>query len=342
MWTSRQYRSKSFANSFNNVNKFLVNDFSFAFYKCNKDLSLYQYFTSLRRQNLKGPGVSRINRINANNYIEKLSRKREQKDASSEYNKIQPDIIQKSFGVLNYSHPAASILQNSALAVARQLEMLNVFLGFEQANKYAILDPNGNHVGYIVEEESFASTILRQLFRTHRKFNAMIMDLDGQLILKIRRPFAWINSRIFISTNDEYLIGEVHQQWHLWRRRYNLFINQKQFARIDAGFLSWDFNIEDELGDVLGSVNRNFSGFAREIFTDTGQYVIRMDSAQSSSKHLSLDERAVILAAAVSIDFDYFSRHSGHGGFLHHFPFITGDENDDGNDISLSVILYEI
>lgn len=41
-----------------------------------------------------------------------------------------------------------------------------------------------------------------------------------------------------------------------------------------------------------------------------------MDSVQSSSKHLSLDERAVILAAAVSIDFDYFSRHSGHGGFV--------------------------
>jgi len=41
-----------------------------------------------------------------------------------------------------------------------------------------------------------------------------------------------------------------------------------------------------------------------------------MDSAQSSFRGLSLDERAVILAAAVSIDFDYFSRHSGNGGFV--------------------------
>lgn len=53
-----------------------------------------------------------------------------------------------------------------------------------------------------------------------------------------------------------------------------------------------------------------------KIFTDTGQYVIRMDSEQSTFKHLSLDERAVILAAAVSVDFDYFSRHSEHGGFV--------------------------
>jgi len=121
-------------------------------------------------------------------------------------------------------------------------------------------------------------------------------------------------------------------------------ISRKQFARIDSGFLSWDFNIEDENNDILGSVNRNFRGFAREvfihiilslsklhttktyvyvrtielfkIFTDTGQYVIRMDSAQSILRGLSLDERAVILAAAISIDFDYFSRHSEHGGFV--------------------------
>jgi len=40
-----------------------------------------------------------------------------------------------------------------------------------------------------------------------------------------------------------------------------------------------------------------------------------------------LDERAVILAAAVSIDFDYFSRHSGNGGFLHlPIPFIGEDD----------------
>lgn len=31
---------------------------------------------------------------------------------------------------------------------------------------------------------------------------------------------------------------------------------------------------------------------------------------------MTLDERAVMLATAVSIDFDYFSRHSGRGGVM--------------------------
>lgn len=116
----------------------------------------------------------------------------------------------------------------------------------------------------------------------------------------------------------------------------------------------------------MGSVNRNFAGFGREIFTDTGVYALRMDAASVSAepqhlisnthmKHdyrvplssgvggqelqgigevaagrgMTLDERAVMLAAAVSIDFDYFSRHSsmGHGGLMPVGVFGAGEQN---------------
>ena len=132
--------------------------------------------------------------------------------------------------------------------------------------------------------------------------------------------------------------------------------------------LSWDFTLADLRGDLIGSINRNFRGFGREIFTDTGQYVLRMDASspettnitnsaaiqrfperqveavkiakkdlplygsslsekalrrvesggsakalveRTAAKGLTLDERAVMLATAVSIDFDYFSHTSG-------------------------------
>ncbi|CAG8608730.1 2798_t:CDS:2 [Ambispora leptoticha] len=236
----------------------------------------------------------------------------------------------------------SSILNNSALVVVRQLEMLNIFLGFEQANKYALLDPGGNSVGFIAEEEqSFTSTLFRQLFRTHRPFRAVIMDTQGNVVLKIRRPFAWINSRIFISTGEEEPIGEVQQQWHLWRRRYNLFVGRTQFARIDAPILSWNFNLEDEHGGILGNVNRNFTGFGREIFTDTGQYVIRMDAAEGHVRGMTLDERAVTIAAAISIDFDYFSIHSEHGHFLpFYIPFGGNDELVEDTDNIIAIGNY--
>lgn len=102
-----------------------------------------------------------------------------------------------------------------------------------------------------------------------------------------------------------------------------------QFAYVDEPFLSWDFSLRAADAQLIGSVNRNFSGFAREIFTDTGVYALRMDAAALAEQRdlsgqistaypekgtgMTLDQRAVMLATAVSIDFDYFSRHSGSG-----------------------------
>ena len=88
------------------------------------------------------------------------------------------------------------------------------------------------------------------------------------------------------------------------------FTRKHQFAKIDSGFLSWEFSIDDEKGQPLAKIDRDFSGFVREIFTDTGQYVVRMDALEQRVRSLDIYERAVLLACAVSIDFDYFSRHS--------------------------------
>lgn len=111
-----------------------------------------------------------------------------------------------------------------------------------------------------------------------------------------------------------------------------------QFAYVDEPFLAWDFSLLSANARKIGSVNRNWSGFGRELFTDTGVYALRMDAAeheQDKSQRdgsttagvphaqgigMTLDQRAVMLATAVSIDFDYFSRHSGTAGGMGWMP----------------------
>ncbi len=181
------------------------------------------------------------------------------------------------------------------------------------------------------------------------------------------------------------IVGEAHSEWAPLRRKYNLFlshnpssvtpvssqapssdlstIQQKQlqdqaytqFAQINEPFLSWDFSLLSAANNLIGSVNRNFAGFAREIFTDTGVYALRMDSAGleeeskkpesavaraaqagigqrayaetvgggEDKKGMTLDQRAVMLATAVTVDFYYFSRHS-HGSGMGFMPFMWG------------------
>lgn len=183
-------------------------------------------------------------------------------------------------------------------------------------------------------------------------------------------------------------IGEAQQQWAPLRRKYNLFLyrqppNQKihrggrnyspvkhslsenqrlqlssasqgvgaqfsQFAYVDEPFLSWDFSLRSTDSNLIGSVNRNFTGFGREIFTDTGVYALRMDAAglaespqssisttgvahQNPITEMTLDQRAVMLATAVAVDFDYFSRKSGSGGMMW-IPWFGGSANAGGED----------
>jgi len=89
-------------------------------------------------------------------------------------------------GILHAGHPAISILANSSIIVQRQIEMMNVFLGFEQANKYVIMDPQGNHIGYLAEQDhGIGSTMVRQLARTHRSFTTHVFDRNEREVLRV-------------------------------------------------------------------------------------------------------------------------------------------------------------
>ncbi|KAF8969932.1 Scramblase-domain-containing protein [Flammula alnicola] len=205
------------------------------------------------------------------------------------------------------------LLHKNTLIIERQLEMMNVFIGFEQSNKYAINDVDGEPLGYIAEEpRGFLGTLSRQAFATHRPFKAVIMDKEGLPVLWVRRPFAWINSRMFVQRLKDRshsppdpepvleTFGEVQQIWHPWRRRYDLFLRENiptgltdnfdqanqsnesvyyQIGKVDSGFLAWNFRVSDQHGNEIASVDRAFRGIGREVFTDTGKYSIHFTAS---------------------------------------------------------------
>ena len=55
-----------------------------------------------------------------------------------------------------------------------------VILGFEQANRYTVLDQDGNVVALMAEDTgSIGKAIGRQLLRTRRSFSATVFSPDG-------------------------------------------------------------------------------------------------------------------------------------------------------------------
>lgn len=77
--------------------------------------------------------------------------------------------------------------------------MMNVFLGFEQANKYVIMDPQGSTIGYLAEQEhGIANMMARQLAKTHRSFTTHVFDKNEREVLRVSLEFGafLINSPI--------------------------------------------------------------------------------------------------------------------------------------------------
>ena len=144
-----------------------------------------------------------------------------------------------------------SLLSEPYLAVSRRIELANLLVGFEQANHYTLYNRHGQIVGYLAEDNSIAKTFIRNIARTHRPFSAAVFDPQGNILLRIQRPFYWITSSLFVQTAHHEPIGEIHTNWHLWRRRYSLYSDRNQFASIDAPWLSWEFTLVDEQGRIL-------------------------------------------------------------------------------------------
>lgn len=89
-------------------------------------------------------------------------------------------------GVLGPDHPAMAVLNNSSLIIQRQIEMMNVFLGFEQANRYVIMNASGETIGYLAEQDhGIGSAMARQFFRTHRSFTTHIFDREEREVLRV-------------------------------------------------------------------------------------------------------------------------------------------------------------
>lgn len=213
------------------------------------------------------------------------------------------------------------ILDEKELKIEREIEVANLLMGWEQSRIFRLSRMNGAPLGQL--EERGSKWIERQVMRLHRPYKVKFYDVQGHLLMSIERPFSLVNSHVSCTTPDGRLIGESREEWHLYRRRYNLYLDQNgtlvKFGRINAPPFTYNFAVEDEKGNLMGAIERKWTNVGRLAFTDKNKYLLHTtpDKIKSlfpkkkiSDRRLSWPERTIMLAALISIDFDHFSRHS--------------------------------
>lgn len=183
-----------------------------------------------------------------------------------------------------------------------------ILLSFEQRNQYAISD-SVRQRGSVAEQGGTLTHALKRLFlRSHRPLELHVFANDRQVAMRMRRPFYFFLSNMAVEDESGRLVGRVVKRWRIFSKTYDLFEGERPFARIKSRFWRvWTFPVTDPQTDQqIATISKKWGGVLREYVTDADKFRIEFHSPT-----LTLQQKAVLFGAALSIDFDYFENNQG-------------------------------
>lgn len=186
---------------------------------------------------------------------------------------------------------------------------LEVLLDWERANEYAVTDSLGRTRGYVVEQgRGFAAALRRTFLGSHRPLHLAVISPDERkVVLDLNRPWYFFLSVMDVTTPEGRKLGRIVHRWSFIRRTYDLEDETgRVFARIASKVFSiWTFPIFDPSGVQIAEVTKAWAGLMQEWMTDADKFYIRFQG-----RSLTEEQRAVIFAAALTIDFDFFENNT--------------------------------
>ena len=197
-----------------------------------------------------------------------------------------------------------STVQRSGEIMVVQRRELAELIGIETRNKY-VIEANGLPIGFAAEQGKGAFSFFARMFFGHwRSFEIHFFDQARQLVLRALHPFRFFFQRLEISAADGRQLGAIQQRFALLSKRFDVLSTSGQLLLTVSSpiWRPWTFAF-DRQNRTLARVEKKWSGLLREAFTDGDRFRISFEPAE-----LTLDERSLVLAAAVFIDLQYFER----------------------------------
>lgn len=216
----------------------------------------------------------------------------------------EPDQAEQRLADRFLRPPIEELLEPNSLHIEQEArEMLEIFSEFEVANEYTIRDGAGKIRAFAVEQGRGAGAAVRRSFLgANRPLHiAVISFSEREVILEMNRPFVFYFSNLTVSAGAKRL-GAVLRRFSLLNRTYELVdASNRPFAKIVSPILKiWTFNILDPSGRQRGEISKKWSGFTQEYITDADRFRVTFGDGWTT------EQKAVLLAAAFSIDFDFF------------------------------------
>ena len=202
---------------------------------------------------------------------------------------------------------------SSQFMIKQKKEWLEILSGFETKNNYQVYDSNKNQIGFIAELGSGLMQTLKRLFlRSHRPFEFLISNTQGQELLKVHRPFFWFFSDLYVEYNGKNY-GSIHRRFSFLYKTYSILdSNGSETFKIKSPIWRlWTFPILNKLDQKVGVITKKWQGLLKEVFTDADAFFIDL-----SSSGLTTDQKVLLFVSGISIDFDFFEQNQGGGSVL--------------------------
>jgi len=172
-------------------------------------------------------------------------------------------------------------------------------------NAYRLFDLNGNPIGSIEQQKisggaKAARVLLGGNVKAMQGFRLDIKDAGGNVLVSVQRGglgSAGGLRNVSLLDGSGQLIGSIKILFSfLTPKQEILDSNGQVIGRIQGDWKGWNFTITDLTGNSIGTVNKKWSGAARELFTTADKYRVSV-SPQAAGAF-----RPTIIAAAVTLD----------------------------------------
>ena len=185
------------------------------------------------------------------------------------------------------------------LVVSQQKEWGEILTGFETKNRYAISDLSGNRL-YLAAEEA-GSMLLRWFLKALRPFTIAVLTENGQVILRVNRPFRFYFHRADVVDSQGQTIGVIERRFSVLRRIYSVLDSSGEeiFQLFGPILHPWTFQIKKD-GNEYGKITKKWSGLLKEGFTDADNFGVMFPA------EWDVKLKALFLGAVFLIDFVHF------------------------------------
>lgn len=215
----------------------------------------------------------------------------------------------------------------STLLLQQKPELIEVLTGWSTANQYVIKNGNGQQVYICFERTKEIDMLIRG---SYRNFIMHIVDNSMQEVLRIKRenpPGCGNNMHVDVESPPGSYIGSVEMGDTCCTSPEYILVDHRGKPRLllkgeSASMMCADFGYNFDLitvdGKKIGQIYKEFAGFVQEKYTNADNYILKFP------KDLSVQMKALVIGAALQIDYVHFERdhsnerYGNNNNFNHH------------------------